>query len=143
MLHGDIPTVDALGTVVESVMAHRSAEAQAHPLNRLGRERYLRWQLEQEPDRVGMVTVEGVEPPLPRTNLKDPVPCVARAVDRHGNVHHVVCSVGVDVDLAGYVADVQAMVDTPVIVALRERDVLSITRDTMAQLSVAVEIRTV
>jgi hypothetical protein len=143
MLHGDIPTVDALGAVVESVMAHRSAEAPAHPLNRLGQERYLRWQLEQEPDRVGMVTVEGAEPPLPRTNLKDPVPCVARAVDADGDVHHVVCSVGVDVDLAGYVADVQAMVDTPVIVALRERDVLGITRDTLAQLSVAVEIRTV
>jgi hypothetical protein len=143
MLHGDIPTVEALGAVVESVVAHRSADAPQHPLNRLGQERYLRWQLEQEPDRVGMVNVEGTEPPLPRPNLKDPVPCVAEATDAGGGTHHVVCSVGVDVDLAGYVADVQHMVDTPVIVALRERDVLAITRDTLAQLLVPVEIRTV
>lgn len=143
LLHGDIPTVDALGAVVESVVAHRSADAPQHPLNRLGQERYLRWQLEQEPGLVGMAAVEATEPPLPRANLKDPVPCVAKAVDAAGVVHHVVCSVGVDVDLAGYVADVQAMVDGPVIVALRERDVLPITRDTLAALRVPVEIRTI
>lgn len=143
MLHGDIPTVEALGAVVESVVAHRSADAPQHPLNRLGQERYVRWQLEQEPGRVGMVAIEGAEPPLPRTNLKDPVPCVATATDADGANHHVVCSVGVDVDLAGYVADVQTMVDTPVIVALRARDTLAITRDTLAQLLVPVEIRTV
>jgi hypothetical protein len=90
-----------------------------------------------------MVEAEPAEPPLPRANLKDPVPCVAAAVDAAGVVHHVVCSVGVDVDLAGYVADVQAMVDGPVIVALRARDVLPITRDTLAALRVPVEIRTV
>jgi hypothetical protein len=143
MLHGDIPTVEALGAVVESVVAHRSAQAPQHPLNRLGQERYLRWQLEQEPGLVGMLEIEGAEPPLPRANLKDPVPCVARAVDPEGGVHHLVCSVGVDVDLAGYVADVQAMVDTSVIVTLRARDVLAITGDTLAQLLVPVEIRTV
>jgi hypothetical protein len=143
MLHGDIPTIEALGAVVESVVAYRSADAPQHPLNRLGQERYLRWQLVQEPGRLDMVAVEGAEPPLPRANLKDPVPCVAKATDAQGGNHHVVCSVGVDVDLAGYVADVQAMVDTPVIVALRARDVLPITRETLAQLLDPVEIRTV
>jgi hypothetical protein len=143
MLHGDIPTVEALGAVVESVLAYRSADAPQHPLNRLGQERYVRWQLEQEPGRVGMVSIEGAEPPLPRANLKDPVPCVATATDADGELHHVVCSVGVDVDLVGFVADVQTMVDTPVIVALRERDAVAITREMLAQLLVPVEIRTV
>jgi hypothetical protein len=47
LLHGDIPTVEALATVVESVLAYRSTEAIQHPLNRLGQERYLRWQLDE------------------------------------------------------------------------------------------------
>ncbi len=143
LLHGDIPTVEALGAVVDSVLAHRSADAPQHPLNRLGQERYLRWQLEQDPSLVAMAEVAGVEPPLPRSNLKDAVPCVARATDHRGDPYHVVCSVGVDVDLAGFVADVQVMVDTPVVVALRTRDAVPITRDTLALLSSPVEIRTV
>ncbi len=143
LLHGDIPAVEALGAVVDAVLAHRSAEAPQHPLNRLGQERYLRWQLEQDPSLVAMADVVGVQPPLPRSNLKDAVPCVARATDDAGRVHHLVCSVGVDIDLAGFVADVQDGVDTPVIVVLRERDALPITRDTLAQLAVPVGLLTI
>jgi hypothetical protein len=36
MLHGDIPTTDALAAVVASVLEYRSADAIQHPLNRLG-----------------------------------------------------------------------------------------------------------
>ena len=36
LLHGDIPTIEALGVVVEVVAAQRSAETVQHPLNRLG-----------------------------------------------------------------------------------------------------------
>ena len=143
LLHGDIPTVEALAAVVDSVLAHRSADAPQHPLNRLGQERYLRWQLQQDPALVGMAVVEPAQPPVPRPNLKDPVPCVARGVDAADVEHHVVCSVGVDVDLVGYVADVQAMGERPVVVALRARDAVSITHDTLSLLLDPVEIRTV
>ena len=143
LIHGDIPTVEALASVVESVAAHRSPDAAQHPLNRLGQERYLRWRLEQEPHLVGMVSVAPAQPPLPRPNLKDPIPCVASAVAADGRVHTIVCSVGVDVDLVGFVADVQSMSDEPVIVALKERDLLPITLDLLGQLATAVEIRTV
>jgi hypothetical protein len=54
----------------------------------------------------------------------------------------VVCSVGVDVDLVGFVADVQAISDAPVVVALRERDAISLTRELLALLSEPVDIRT-
>ena len=53
MLHGDMPTAEALTSVVATVITHRSAAARQHPLNRLGAERYLRWEAEQDPGRVG------------------------------------------------------------------------------------------
>lgn len=143
LLHGDIPTVEALAAVVDAVLAHRSHDAPQHPLNRLGQERYLRWRLEQEPSLIDMVAVSPVEPPQPRPNLKDPIPCIARAVGPDGQEVTVVCSVGVDPDLAGFVADVQEMVDAPVIVALRARDAVAITRDTLALLASPADIRVV
>lgn len=143
LLHGDIPTVEALAAVVDSVLAHRSPDAPQHPLTRLGQERYLRWRLEQEPGLVGMAAVSPAEPPQPRLNLKDPVPCVARAIGIDGSESMIVCSIGVDVDLVGYVADVQEMTDVPVIVALRERDAVPITRELLALLAAPPDVRVV
>ena len=143
LLHGDIPTVEALATVVDSVLAHRSPDAAQHPLNRLGQERYLRWQLEQDPALVGMVEVAAAEPPQPRPNLKDPVPCLAAGVAGDGERSVIVCSVGVDLDLVGFVADVQELSDDTVVVALRPRDAVAITRDLLGLLSRPAEIRCV
>jgi hypothetical protein len=143
LLHGDIPTVEALAAVVDSVLAHRSADAPQHPLNRLGQERYLRWRLEQEPALVDMTSVTPAGPPQPRPNLKDPIPCVARGIGTDGSEAIIVCSVGVDVDLVGFVADVQEMADAPVIVALRARDAVPITRELLALLAAPPEVRVV
>jgi hypothetical protein len=143
LLHGDIPTVEALATVVESVLTYRCADAIQHPLNRLGQERYLRWQLEQDPSLVGMAMVTPHEPPQPRPNLKDAIPCVARAVDSAGQEYTLVCSVGVDVDLVGFVADVQSSPSAAVIVVLRERDAIPLTRELLALLATPVDIHTV
>ena len=142
LLHGDIPTVEALATVVESVLAQRGAETIQHPLNRLGQERYLRWQLEQDPSLVDMASVTAHEPPQPRPNLKDAVPCVARGVDPDGREWMLVCSVGVDVDLVGFVSDVQSTTSAPVIVVLRERDAIPLTGELLALLATPVELRT-
>lgn len=142
LLHGDIPTVEALAAVVESVLAHRCADAIQHPLNRLGQERYLRWQLEQDPSLVDMTVITPHEPPQPRPNLKDPIPCVARAVDAAGQEYTLVCSVGVDVDLVGFVADVQSTDSAAVIVVLRERDAIPLARELLALLATPVDIRT-
>lgn len=143
LLHGDIPTVEALATIVESVLAYRSTEEIQHPLNRLGQERYLRWQLQQDPSLVGMTAVMPHEPPQPRPNLKDPIPCVARGVDAHGEEWMIVCSVGVDVDLVGFVSDVQSTTSAPVVVVLRERDAIALTRELLALLATSVDLRTV
>lgn len=143
LLHGSIPTIEALAGVVESVSTVRTADAPQHPLNRLGQERYLRWQIEREPSLVGVVSVMPAQPPLPRPNLKDAVPCVAVGIGGDGGRRTIVCSVGVDLDLVGFVADVQAMNADPVIVVLRERDLVPITRDLLGLLSTPVEIRAV
>jgi hypothetical protein len=143
LLHGDIPTVEALATVVESVARHRSSETSPHPLNRLGQERLLRWQLEQDPSLAGCARLRPAEPPVPRTNLKDPVPCLAIGVDGDEQERAVVCTVGVDPDLVGFVADVQEMTGLPVTVALRRRDHVAITTDLLRLLAHPVDIRTV
>jgi hypothetical protein len=143
LLHGDMPTVDALSSVVDAVTTYRSPNAPQHPLNRLGQERYLRWQLEQDPSVVDMIEVTPAAPPVPRPNLKDPIPCVATGVDVNGDRHTIVCSVGVDVDLVGFLADVHAGDRDPVTVVLRERDRLGITEELLSLLTRPVSVRTV
>lgn len=129
MLHGDVPTVDALADVVRSVRAHRSAGAPQHPLNRLARERFLRWEVSRDPSEFGLRALRPAEPPLPRPNLKDPVPCVAAGDRADGAPVTVVFSSGVDLDLMPFVADVAAMTDDELMVALPTRDLLPVQHE--------------
>jgi hypothetical protein len=108
IMHGDVPTVDALAGVVTAVAAHRAPGRTDHPLNRLVPERLLRWQLEQDPGAVGLAAVRPVEPPVPRPNVKDRVPCVAVGAHVDGRAVVLVCSVGVDLDLVPYALDARA-----------------------------------
>ena len=106
LLHGDVPTPDALRAVVDRVRTHRAPGAPHHPLNRLCRERMVRWSLSRDPAPIGLVELDPVEPPLARRALRDVAPCVAVGHTAEGRRAVVVCSVGVDLDLAPYVADV-------------------------------------
>lgn len=143
LLHGDIPTVEALAAVVDSVAEVRSSSAPQHPLNRLAQERYLRWRLEQQPELVGATSVAAVAPPIPRNNLSEVVPCVAVARNGEGPDSMVVCSVGVDLELVPFVADVQAVAGVPVRVAMPARDLVPITVELAALLRSPVELLTV
>jgi|JI10StandDraft_1071094.scaffolds.fasta_scaffold22125_5 hypothetical protein len=107
MLHGNKPTAVALAEVVQAVSQHRQPGAPRHPLNMLAQERSLRERLVAHPDLIGAATVVAVEPPLPRPNLKDAVPCVALA-NIDGEQVAVVCSSGVDLDLVPYAVDARA-----------------------------------
>lgn len=130
MIHGDVPTVESLRRIVDAVLEHRQPGVQQHPLSRLGAERMLRWELEQDPSRVGAVALAPAEPPEPRPNLKDPAPCVAHGTDADGGLVVVVCSVGVDVELVPYAADAYAAAvranagsgDVRLVLATPERD---------------------
>ncbi len=105
MLHGDVPTVESLARVVDTVREHRRPTAAPHPLKALGAERLIRWRVEQQPDLVGATVIAAAPPPVPRLNLKDPVPCVAVGISAGGDRIVVVCSSGVDLDLIPYAAD--------------------------------------
>jgi hypothetical protein len=108
LVHGDVPTVDALAGVVDSVLRHRDMSAPQHPLNRLAGERFLRWRLQQTPEMVGARELAAVPPPMARANVLDAVPCVAAGADLDGRPLVVVCSTGVDLDLVPFTTDAQA-----------------------------------
>lgn len=108
MMHGDVPTVESLARIVRAVQQHRNVGAHPHPLNRLGAERLIRWQIEQQPELVGAVEVRPASPPVQRINLKDPVPCVGHGVDADGALVVVVCASGVDLDLVPFALDARS-----------------------------------
>ncbi|MEP6660020.1 MAG: hypothetical protein ABJD24_08895, partial [Acidimicrobiales bacterium] len=76
-VHGDEPNPDALAEIVRRVWDRRRPGAPPHALNRLARERRLRHQVVASPAAVGCATLTTAPPPVPRANLKEPVPCVA------------------------------------------------------------------
>lgn len=128
MLHGAKPKVEALADVVRSVAEHRQHGAPRHPLNLIAQERLLRSRLVDDPALIGAVGVAIVEPPLPRSNLKDAVPCVAVA-DIAGRKVAVVCSVGVDLDVVPYTIDVCTSIDADeALVVVPSRDLLDVQR---------------
>ena len=138
IIHGDVPTGEALAGVVAAVTAARSPQASGHPLSRLAPERLLRWRLVQEPWLVTMESVRPAEPPVPRRSLSDRAPCVAvgRRVD--GTAAVIVCSVGVDLDVVPYAADARLAAGvgagvvgtTPeTLIVVPERDLLPVTSE--------------
>ena len=140
LLHGEVPTLEALADVVRAVESHRTVGSPQHPLNRLGIERLLRWHAEQDPSLVGLESLAPAEPPLPRRNLKDPTPCVGRGRDAAGTEVTVVFTSGVDLDALPYVVDVQSTAPGPVKLALPQRDRLPVVERLAALLVEPVEI---
>jgi len=125
MLHGDVPTVAALAQVVAAVAPHRQNGAAPHPLNRLGREQALRATLIDDPRLVDASLVEPLATPLPRRNLKDPQPCLARAVIAGQSITLVV-SVGVDLDLVPFATDGRLVTGSPTRIVVPARDAVPV-----------------
>ena len=144
MLHGDRPTAAALAEVVEVVRAHRSDPTAGHPLARLARERLLRAVLLADPGLVGLASLAAATPPLPRTNLKDPVPCVAIGVDAAAVPTLVVCSTGVDLDAVPTCIDARlAHGVEQCILAMPGRDAIRLQHDLAALAVPPVRLATV
>lgn len=126
-LHGDRPTAPALADVVRSVAEHRRA-GDGHPLSRLAGERRLRARLVAEPGLIGAEWVEVAPPPVPRPNLKDPVPCCAVA-SVGGRRVGVVCSTGVDLDAVPFAVDARnSLAVEQVLLVLPARDAVAAQR---------------
>lgn len=128
IMHGELPTVDALARVVTAVAEHRRPGGAQHPLNRLVPERLLRWRLEQEPALVGLADVAPAEPPVARPNVADRMACSALGRRADGSEVVVVCSVGVDLDVIPYATDARLAAGAdPVLVVTPARDLVPVT----------------
>ena len=134
MLHGNVPTVEALARVVAAVAPHRRHGADPHPLNRLGREQALRARLIDDPSLIGATQVDSIPSPVPRPNLKDPYPCVARAVVG-GSPATVVISAGVDLDVVPFATDARLATGETTMIVLPQRDVVPVQVDIAALLT--------
>ncbi|HUS61809.1 MAG TPA: hypothetical protein VMY34_06400 [Acidimicrobiales bacterium] len=89
----------ALERVIAGVRAHRVGGALSHPANTLSRERWLRRIVIDQPALVGAASLEAVESPVRRTDLRVAAPAPAAGVDADGAPVLVVCSTGIDLDL--------------------------------------------
>jgi hypothetical protein len=126
LIHGHLPTEDALRSVIDTVAQHRQTGARIHPLNTFGAERLLRAQCIAQPEMVGLSFLEPAEPPIVRTNLKDAVPCVARGHDGAGDNAAVTFMHGVDLDVIPFALDAADRLgdNVRIIVAARDKDVV-------------------
>jgi hypothetical protein len=155
LIHGDVPPVEALARVVEAVTTYRNVDVPQHPLNRVAPERFLRWRLQQDPGLIGAVSLEPVDPPLPRRSVNDVGACSASGRRADGGSVLAVCSSGVDLDLIPYAADARLAVtggssvtgapgvgggELHVVVALPSRDRVPLTQELAARLVQPVEL---
>lgn len=108
-MHPNRPVDEALRGVVEAVLKQRQPDAPLHPLNRLAAERFLRWQVLNEPTLAHAAWLQPTHGPVPRPNVKDHYPCVAVGETIDGQPMVVVCSTGVDLDFVPSAADSRAM----------------------------------
>ena len=133
MLHGNVPTVEALARVVAAVEPHRRHGAGPHPLNRLGQAQALRARLIDEPELVGATRIEAMPSPIDRPNVKDVYPCVANAVVDGRSVTLVV-SAGVDLDVVPYATDARLATGEPTQIVVPARDAVPVQGDIAALL---------
>lgn len=129
MVHGEMPTEQALRTVIDAVAIHREPGAMVHPFNQFGAERLHRWRALQNPQSVGFESLQPANPPVKRTNLKDPVPCVAVGKTIDGQNAVAVFVNGVDLDVVPFAVDAADLhnVERSVVVA-RDQDVTTSLR---------------
>jgi len=105
MVHGSVPTPEALASVISSVDRVRRPEAEPHPLRQLAPEGWLRWRLLADPSLIGLSELRVAEAALVRESVKDSGATIAFGRDHEGNDVVVACSVGIDLDLVPSAAD--------------------------------------
>ncbi len=111
LVHRDLDPDSGLRRALAAVAPHRHPGASPHPLNRLARERWLRSMILDDPSIVGLERAEALPPLRPRETLLGTQPVAAVGHKADGTVVVVVCSVGVEVDLAAEAADYRHRTD--------------------------------
>jgi len=145
MIHGDLPTAEALARVVEDVRRHRRAGVGHHPLGRLAAERWLRAAVLARPSVVGADELEPVEGTVVRHRVDEVTCAVALGTGSDGSAVVVACSVGIDLDLVPSAADARLAhaPDARLVLVLPERDAVAVTRRLAGALVAPAEVRTV
>lgn len=143
---GTRPPAEVLVPVVEAVRQARLSGDPFHPLNQLGRERWLRHRLCQRSGLVGARRLDPIAPPRPLRDLRLPLLAPAVGQGDDGAALLVACSVGFDPTFVPMAAELQAArmpPGTPLILALPERDVHPLTQAAVSDLRAPSSIRTV
>jgi hypothetical protein len=144
MVHGNIPTADALAVVLASVRSMRGPglEAGKYPLGRMAAERWLRRAVIAEPSLVGAVDLVPAEPVLPRDSLNDVAPAVAVGTTTDGRPLVVVTSTGIDLDLVPAAADARQLhaPGARLVLVVPERDNHSVTQHLAGALAQAADV---
>jgi hypothetical protein len=140
MAHPDADALTTLREVAERVRRERRFDAPGGAMTSYGRERWLRWVVVNDPGRIGLPSLTPVQPPLPRTDLRDFA--IAPAV---GDGVVVACSVGVDMDLVPSAADArtQQAPDAELVLVMPEPDAVPTTHRLAAALHKPARIITV
>lgn len=141
LLHGEVPTMDAVCDVIATVTEHRQPGAAPHPLNRIVSERWLRSLLIDQPERVGFASLAGAEPPVARVSVKDTMPAMAVG-ERNGEQWIVAISTGIDLELVPYAADARLKLapDARLAVVVPSRDAHRATARLAASLADPAEL---
>ncbi|MEY2433482.1 MAG: hypothetical protein QOC92_3207 [Acidimicrobiaceae bacterium] len=137
MLHGDLAPSEALERVVRIVQQHRHPDAPPHPLNQLVPERWMRWTLRHDPQRIGIDHLEPAPSPRPRVGLRERDIACAVGADAV-----VVFSVGVDLDLVPAAAEARLALapDARLMLVVPERDDHPVTRALAKRLQAPAEV---
>ncbi len=127
LLNGTMATSDQLQSVVQTVLQHRRAGAPTHPLNLLAPERALRKRVVSNPSLIGARGLRDTEPPVPRTNVKDSVPCCALGEDEYGPLIAVFVA-GIDLDAVPFAADARSYLapDARLLIVTASRNIVPV-----------------
>lgn len=128
LVHTRLSPAEAVAHAVAAVAPHRAPGAAPHPYNRLAAQRLLRHRVVTRPELVGAQRLEAAPPPVVRDGVRDQSPCCALGVDKRGAPVVVVCSTGVDPDLAPFAADARDALDAAasLVLAVPARDAAAV-----------------
>ncbi len=125
MLRGTGVSDGALGDAIALVAPHRTSDALPHPLNRMGRERWLRSLAVTDPSLLGLDTLVPVETVAERENLLDPFVAGALGTESAGQSVLAVFAAGLDTTALSHAADLVTRYEPDrVVVAIPETDLL-------------------
>jgi hypothetical protein len=126
LVHQDRPIDESIASVVDTVGVHRVVGAPFHPYNHIAPERFSRWSALQTPSTLGFASLVPCDPPEPRTNVKDSVPCIALGDDGSGKTTAVVFVHGIDLDVVPFAVDAAKKHScSRVVIVARPQDVVT------------------